>query len=137
VLDWGLEALQGGILAFARECAAAMELGAEAGAGPQAGTGAWIELLRDGGMAGYQRFRAEPDAAEAEAFGSFPHADGQAHLATADCAPRVGALMRLRLGLGLRAAGYGGHWPEASLRRGGGRVEDALFALKRLRRRVG
>jgi hypothetical protein len=35
------------------------------------------------------------------------------------------------------AAGYGGHWPEASLRRGGGRVEDALFALKRLRRRVG
>jgi FMN phosphatase YigB (HAD superfamily) len=137
VLDWGLEALQGGILAFARECAAAMELGAEAGAGTQAGTGAWIALLRDGGMAGYQRFRTEPDAAEAEAFGTFPHADGQAHLTTGDCAPRVGALMRLRLGLGLRAAGYGGHWPEASLRRGGGRVENALFALKRLRRRVG
>jgi hypothetical protein len=49
----------------------------------------------------------------------------------------VGALMRLRLGLGLGAAGYGGHWPEASLRRGGGRVGDALFALKRLRRRIG
>ena len=133
VVEWGLDALQGGILAFARECAAAIELGRDAGAG----TEAWIALLRDGGMAAYQDFRREPDAAEAEAFGTFPHADGQAHLTTADCAPRVGALMRLRLGLGLRAAGYGGHWPEASLRRGGGRVEDALFALKRLRRRVG
>jgi FMN phosphatase YigB (HAD superfamily) len=133
VVDWGLDALQGGILAFARECAAAIELGQEAGAG----TEAWIALLRDGGMAAYQDFRREPDAAEAEAFGTFPHADGQAHLTTADCAPRVGALMRLRLGLGLGAKDYGGHWPEASLRRGGGRVGDALFALKRLRRRIG
>jgi FMN phosphatase YigB (HAD superfamily) len=133
VVAWGLESLQGGILAFARECAAAIELGREAGAG----TEAWIALLRDGGMAGYQGFRCEPDAAEAEAFGTFPHADGQAHLATSDCAPRVGALMRLRLGLGLGTKGYGGHWPEASLRRGGGQVGAALFALKRLRRRIG
>jgi FMN phosphatase YigB (HAD superfamily) len=133
VADWGLDALQGGILAFARECAAAIGLGQDAGAG----TEAWIDLLRDGGMAAYQGFRCEPDAAEAEAFGTFPHADGQAHLTTADCAPRIGALMRLRLGLGVGAKDYGGHWPEASLRRGGGRLGDALFALKRLRRRIG
>lgn len=133
VVEWGLDALQGGILAFARECAAAIELAGDAGAGAEA----WITLLRDGGMAGYQGFRREPDAAEAEAFGTFPHADGQAHLTTGDCAPRIGALMRLRLGLGLGAAGYGGHWPEASLRRGGGRLGDAIFALKRLRRWIG
>jgi FMN phosphatase YigB (HAD superfamily) len=131
VLAWGLDALQGGILAFAREFAAALDLA------DHVGTEAWIGLLRDGGLAAYQGFRREPDAAEAEAFGAFPHADGQAHQVWTDCAPRVGALMRLRLGLGLRAAGYGGHWPEASVRRGGGRLGAVLFALKRARRRLG
>jgi hypothetical protein len=128
-LDWGLPALQDGILAFAREAAAAMAL---AEAPPEA----WIALLRDGGLAACDTFRREPDAAEAEAFGIFPHADGQAHLAWTECAPRIGAGLRLRLGLGLRAPGYAGHWPEASIRRGGGRMATAIFAVKRLRRRL-
>lgn len=124
---WGLPALQDGILAFAREAAAAMAL---AEATPEA----WIALLRDGGLAACDAFRREPDAAEAEAFGAFPHADGQAHLAWTDCAPRIGAGLRLRLGLGLGAPAYGGHWPEASIRRGGGRLAAAIFAVKRARR---
>lgn len=135
VVDWGLHALQGGILAFARELAEAIAL--EGGQDIARGdAGRWIALLRDGGLAAYQGFRREPDAVEAEAFGAFPHADGQAHEVWGDCAPRIGPLLRLRLGLGLGAAGYAGHWPEASIRRGGGGVAAALFALKRLRRRL-
>jgi len=130
VMEWGLPTLQGGILAFARELAEAIGLAEEAA------IEAWIALLRDGGLAAYQGFRREPDLAEAEAFGAFPHADGQAHQVWTDCAPRVDAVQRLRLGLGFGDRGYGGHWPEASVRRGGGRLGAALFALKRLRRRL-
>ncbi len=134
-VEWGLGALQDGILAFARELGEAIAL--EGGQDIARGDARrWIALLRDGGLAAYDGFRREPDAAEAEAFGSFPHADGQAHEVWADCAPRIGPLLRLRLGLGLGAADYAGHWPEASIRRGGGRMAAALFALKRLRRRL-
>lgn len=125
VLAWGLGALQGGVLAFARELARAMALAGDAAA--------WTALLRDAGLAAFQGFRRDPDPAEAEAFGSFPHADGQAHAEWGECAPRIGALMRLRLGLGLGDPGYAGHWPEASVRRGGGRISAGLVALKRLR----
>jgi hypothetical protein len=45
--------------------------------------------------------------------------------------------MRLRLGLGFGDPGYAGHWPEASVRRGGGRMAAGLVALKRLRWRAG
>lgn len=135
VVEWGLGALQAGILAFARELAAAMAL-AGGGQVVEDAVEGWIALLRDGGLAAYQGFRREPDAAEAEAFGRFPHADGQAHEVSADCAPRIGPALRLKLGLGLAAADYGGHWPEASIRRGGGRLAAVLFALKRLRRRL-
>lgn len=128
VLAWGLDALQGGVLAFARELARAMALAGDAAA--------WTALLRDAGLAAFQGFRRDPDPAEAEAFGSFPHADGQAHAEWGECAPRIGALMRLRLGLGLGDPGYAGHWPEASLRRGGGRIGTGLVALKRLRWRA-
>ena len=128
VQAWGLDALQGGVLAFARELARAMSLAGDAAA--------WTALLRDAGLAAFESFRRDPDAAEAEAFGSFPHADGQAHAEWGECAPRIGALMRLRLGLGLGATGYAGHWPEASVRRGGGRICAGLVALKRLRWRA-
>jgi hypothetical protein len=128
VLAWGLGALQGGVLAFARELARAMALAGDAAA--------WTALLRDAGLAAFQGFRRDPDPAEAEAFGSFPHADGQAHAEWGECAPRIGALMRLRLGLGLGDPGYAGHWPEASVRRGGGRISAGLVALKRLRWRA-
>lgn len=128
VLDWGLDALQGGVLAFARELARAMSLSGD--------VAAWTALLRDTGLAAFEGFRRDPDPAEAEAFGSFPHADGQAHEAWNDCAPHIGALMRLRLGLGLGDPDYVGDWPEASLRRGGGRLGAALVALKRLRWRA-
>lgn len=128
VLAWGLAALQGGVLAFARELARAMALAGDAAE--------WTALLRDAGLAVFQGFRRDPDPAEAEAFGSFPHADGQAHAEWGECAPRIGALMRLRLGLGFGDPGYAGHWPEASLRRGGGRIGAGLVALKRLRWRA-
>lgn len=128
VIAWGLDALQGGVLAFAQELSRAMSLAGNAAA--------WTALLRDAGLAAFESFRRDPDLAEAEAFGSFPHADGQAHAAWGDCAPRIGALMRLRLGLGLGDPGYAGHWPEASLRRGGGRIGAGLVALKRLRWRA-
>ena len=128
VLAWGLDALQGGVLAFARELARAMALAGDADA--------WTALLRDAGLAAFQAFRRDPDTAEAEAFGSFPHADGQAHAEWGECAPRIGALMRLRLGLGFGDPGYAGHWPEASVRRGGGRIGAGLVALKRLRWRA-
>lgn len=128
VLAWGLAALQGGVLAFARELARAMALAGDAAD--------WTALLRDAGLAVFQEFRRDPDPAEAEAFGSFPHADGQAHAEWGECAPRIGALMRLRLGLGFGDPGYAGHWPEASLRRGGGRIGAGLVALKRLRWRA-
>jgi predicted HAD superfamily hydrolase len=129
VLAWGLDALQGGVLAFARELAHAMALAGDAAD--------WTALLRDAGLAAFQAFRRDPDTAEAEAFGSFPHADGQAHAEWGECAPRIGALMRLRLGLGFGDPGYAGHWPEASVRRGGGRMAAGLVALKRLRWRAG
>jgi FMN phosphatase YigB (HAD superfamily) len=130
VLDWGLRSLHGGILAFARELGEAMALADEAR--PEA----WLGPLRSGGIAAYDAFRREPDAAEAEAFGSFPHADGQAHDAWGECAPRINSLQQLRLGLGLGDASYAGHWPEASLRRSGGGLAEGLLTLKRLRRRV-
>ena len=96
----------------------------------------WIAVLRDGGLAAYDAFRREPSEVEAEAFGAFPHADSQTHRQRGDCAPRIGAATRLRLGLGLGDPSYAGHWPEASVRRGGGKLGDTIFALKRLRRRL-
>ncbi|WP_270936306.1 HAD family hydrolase, partial [Falsiroseomonas oryzae] len=109
-LAWGLRTLQDGILAFAAELAEALRRSSGADAAD------WCEVLRAGGLAAYDAFRRDPSAEEAEAFGSFPHADGQAHEVWSDCAPRIGPAMRLRLGLGLGASGYAGHWPEASLR---------------------
>jgi hypothetical protein len=97
---------------------------------------AWIALLRDGGLAAYDLFRREPSRSEAEAFGAFPHADSQTHRQHADCAPRVGVATQLRLGFGLRVGDYAGHWPEASVRRSGGVLGEAIFGLKRLRRRL-
>jgi FMN phosphatase YigB (HAD superfamily) len=130
VLAWGLRSLQGGMLAFARDAAAAMTLqGAPA---PEE----WAGALRDAGIAAFDGFRRDPDEAEALAFGRFQHADGQSHDAWRDCAPRVGPVTRLRLALGLRVPGYAGHWPEASLRRDGGRLGEGLAALKRLRSRL-
>lgn len=130
VLDWGLRALQGGTLAFARELADAMPL--------VAGTGseAWTAILRDAGIAAYDDFRRDPDEAEADAFGSFQHADGQSHDAWSDCAPRVAPLARMQLAFGMRVPGYAGHWPEASVRRDGGQLGRGLAALKRLRGRL-
>ncbi|WP_343894078.1 HAD family hydrolase [Craurococcus roseus] len=130
VLAWGLPALQDGVLAFAREVAEALARSGGSDAD------AWIDALREAGTEVFDAFRREPSAEEAEAFGGFPHADGQAHEAWADCAPAVGPLTRLRLGLGLRDAGYAGHWPEASVRRGGGALGEGLFALKRARARL-
>jgi hypothetical protein len=130
VLSWGLGVLQDGILAFAAELAEALRCSGGRDAE------AWIALLRDGGIAAYDLFRREPSSAEAEAFGSFPHADGQAHEVWGECAPHVGSLTRLRLAFGMAAPRYGGHWPEASVRRGGGALGEWLFALKRLRRRL-
>ena len=89
-----------------------------------------------GGIAAYDVFRREPDGAEAESFGRFPHADGQSHDSWHDCAPRIPRLQQLRLGLGLGDASYAGHWPEASLRRSAGALADRLGALKRIRRSV-
>jgi hypothetical protein len=130
VLDWGLGTLQDGILAFAREIGQGMALAGEAS------PDAWVSPLRNGGIAAYDGFRREPDAAEAEAFGCFPHADGQLHDTWHDCAPRITRLQQLRLGLGLGDSSYGGHWPEASLRRSGGALADRLIDLKRMRRVV-
>jgi FMN phosphatase YigB (HAD superfamily) len=129
-LAWGLRTLQGGMLAFARELAEAISL---AGC-PD--TKQWTGVLRDAGIAAYDDFRRDPDEAEALAFGSFQHADGQSHDAWRDCAPRVDSLTRLRLAFGMRVPGYAGHWPEASVRRDGGRLGDGLAALKRLRTRL-
>ncbi|WP_372623900.1 hypothetical protein [Falsiroseomonas sp.] len=130
MLSWGLGHLRGGILAFAAELAEA--LGRSGGRDVES----WVALLRAGGVAAYDAFRREPSPAEAEAFGSFPHADGQAHEVWGDCAPKIGNVMRLRLGLGLGDPRYAGHWPEASVRRDGGVLGDGLFALKRLQRRL-
>jgi hypothetical protein len=130
VLDWGLAALQDGAVAFAGELAAALARH------PDHGPEAWEGALRQAAPAAFDLFRREPDPAEAEAFGSFPHADGQTHDAWAECAPRPPLLGRLRLGLGLRDPAYAGHWPEGSVRRGGGAVAEGLFALRRLRRRL-
>jgi FMN phosphatase YigB (HAD superfamily) len=129
VLSWGLRSLQDGILAFAAELAEALRR--EGGRDAEG----WIALLRDGGLAAYDMFRREPGQVEAEAFGTFPHADSQTHRERGDCAPLVGMATQLRLGLGMRAGGYDGHWPEASVRRTGGKVGEALFRLRRLRRR--
>lgn len=130
VLEWGLPALRNGILGFAGELAEALRRSGGADAEE------WTRALRVGGLATYEAFRRAPGEEEAEAFGSFPHADGQAHEVWGDCAPRLGLAARLRLGLGLGDPGYAGHWPEASVRRGGGRTADAIFALKRLRQRL-
>ncbi len=130
VLDWGLGALQGGILAFATRLADAMARQ------PAEPAGAWIAALRDGGAAAYDRFRRDPAPADAEAFGSFPHADGQTHEALEDCAPAVGAGARLMIALGLTPPGYAGHWPEGSLRRGGGALGATLAAARRARHRL-
>ena len=130
VLEWGLGALQDGILAFAHELGSAMALASDAR--PED----WLGPLRNGGIAAYDVFRRQPDEAEAEAFGRFPHADGQLHDTWHDCAPRITRLQQLRLGLGLNDASYAGHWPEASLRRSGGALADRLLDLKRIRRRV-
>lgn len=130
VLDWGLRSLHGGMLAFARELAEAMELSGSPGTEP------WTEVLRDAGIAAYDNFRRDPDEAEAHAFGSFQHADGQSHDAWVECAPRVASLTRLRLAAGMRVPSYPGHWPEASVRRDGGWLGDRLAALKRLRTRL-
>ncbi|HEV7266599.1 MAG TPA: hypothetical protein VGN83_16990 [Falsiroseomonas sp.] len=130
MLSWGLRHLRDGILAFAGELAEALRRSG----GRDAET--WIAMLRAGGAAAYDAFRREPTAAEAEVFGSFPHADGQAHEVWGDCAPTIGSMMRLRLGLGLGDPRYPGHWPEASVRRSGGLLGEGLFALKRLQRRL-
>ena len=120
----------GQLAGLAVERAARMALAGEAS--PEA----WVSPLRNGGIAAYDGFRREPDAAEAEAFGCFPHADGQSHDTWRDCAPRITRLQQLRLGLGLGDSSYGGHWPEASLRRSGGALADRLIDLKRMRRVV-
>lgn len=129
-LSWGLRTLHDGIVAFASELAEAMARM------PRHGPDAWVDALRDGGGAGFDLFRTDPSEDEAEAFGSFPHADGQAHHVSGECAPQVGTLTRLRLGLGLKDAAYAGHWPQASIRRGGGALGSRLAALKRLKRRL-
>ncbi len=103
---------------------------------PGQGVDAWVDVLRDGGTASFDLFRVDPSEEEAEVFGSFPHTDGQAHNAGGECAPPVGALTRLRLGLGLKDAAYAGHWPEASVRRGGDALGSGLVALRRLKRRL-
>jgi FMN phosphatase YigB (HAD superfamily) len=130
VLSWGLSTLQDGILAFACELADCMVRM------PWHGAEAWSDALRDAGTASFELFHLDPSEEEAEAFGSFPHADGQTHAVRGDCAPPVGALSRLRLGLGFKDASYGGHWPEASVRRNGGRLGEGLAALRRLKRRL-
>lgn len=130
VLAWGLGTLQDGILAFAHELGSAMALASDAR--PED----WVGPLRSGGIAAYDVFRRQPDVAEAEAFGRFPHADGQLHDAWHDCAPHITRLQQLRLGLGLTDSSYAGHWPEASLRRSGGALADRLLDLKRIRRQV-
>ena len=129
-LSWGLRTLQSGIIAFASELVEAMARM------PGQGVGAWVDVLRDGGAASFDLFRIDPSEEEAEVFGSFPHSDGQAHNDGGECAPSVGALTRLRLGLGLKDAAYAGHWPEASVRRGGDTLGSGLVALRRLRRRL-
>jgi FMN phosphatase YigB (HAD superfamily) len=130
-MAWGVPMLQAGILAFAEELAAALRRSRGHDVDH------WIVALRDAGLATYDDFRRLPTAEEAEAFGRFPHASGQAHLVQADTAPRISPVQRLRLGLGLRDAAYEGHWPEASVRRDGGRLADTLFLLKRVMRRDG
>jgi hypothetical protein len=130
-LSWGLRTLQDGIIAFATELAAAVARM------PGQDPGAWVDALRDGGSASFDLFRVDPSEEEAEVFGGFPHADGQAaHDVGGECAPPVGALTRLRLGLGFKDPAYAGHWPEASVRRGGGALGTGLIALRRLKRRA-
>lgn len=130
VLSWGLRTLQDGIEAFASELAEALVRM------PWHGPDAWADALREGGTACFDLFRSDPSDEEAEAFGSFPHADGQTHTTVEECAPAVGPLLRVRLGLGLKDAAYGGHWPEASVRRNGGTLGRGLVALRRLKRRL-
>lgn len=130
VLSWGLRALQGGIVAFAAELAESMARM------PWHGPDAWADALREGGTACFDLFRSDPSDEEAEAFGSFPHTDGQTHTMVEECAPPVPAMVRLRLGLGLKDPTYGGHWPEASVRRNGGKLGKGLVALRRLKRRL-
>jgi FMN phosphatase YigB (HAD superfamily) len=129
VLDWGLATLHDGIATFAAELGAALGRG-------QHPPERWAAVLRDVALAAFDLFRREPDEAEAEVFGAFPHSDSQTHDSWVDCAPRVGALGRLRLGLGLGDPAYAGHWPEGSVRRDGGALAAGLFGLKRLRRRL-
>lgn len=128
-LSWGLRTLQDGMVAFASELVEAMARM------PGHGPDVWVDVLRDGGTASFDLFRVDPSVEEAEAFGSFPHADGPAHEVGGECAPPVGALTRLRLGLGLKDGTYAGHWPEASVRRGGA-LGTGLMALRRLKRRL-
>ncbi|NGM24141.1 hypothetical protein G3576_29380 [Roseomonas stagni] len=130
VLAWGLRSLQGGMLAFAHELTRAMALTGNTE------TESWTAALRDAGVAAYDDFRRDPNEAEALAFGTFLHADGQSHDAWSECAPLVAQTARLRLAFGLRVPGYTGHWPEASVRRDGGRLGEGLIALKRLRVRL-
>jgi len=130
VLSWGLRTLQDGTMAFVSELAGAMARM------PSHGPDAWVDALRDAGTASFDLFRVDPSEEEAEVFGAFPHADGQSHDFRGECAPPVGPLTRLRLGLGLKDAAYGGHWPEASVRRGGGALGNGLVALRRLKRRL-
>jgi predicted HAD superfamily hydrolase len=130
VLSWGLRTLHDGVLAFTSELVEAMAR--SPGIDPEA----WVAALRDSGVAAYDLFRLDPSEEEAEAFGVFPHADGQSHETWDECAPKVRGLMRLRLGLGFQDPKYVGHWPEASIRRGGGVLAKGLMGIRRLKRRI-
>jgi FMN phosphatase YigB (HAD superfamily) len=129
-LDWGLATLQRAITAVTEELDHALARA------PRQPLETWVELLRDAGLAAFDLFRRDPTTEEAEVFGRFPHADGQLHDSWEDCAPPARGLQLLRLGLGLRDPEYAGHWPEASVRRGGGALGAGLVALRRLKHRA-
>lgn len=129
VLGWGLRALQDAIAAFADEIGLAIVASGRP-------VEHWIALLHDAGCAAFSAFQREPSPTEAEAFGRFLHADGQMHDGFAPCAPKVGLIRRVRLGLGLRDPGYPGYWPEGSVQRGAASLGSALIVARRLRRRA-
>lgn len=83
-----------------------------------------------------------PGKPEAEAYGRFLHADGQAHDTFQEVAPRLSRLTILRALLGLRRAGYEhGFWLPGSIARSRSGVADrvvfgAIVASRRSARRL-
>ena len=107
-LDWGIHALQDGVLAFSLNMLDAMEMLDET---------SLVTTMRRSSVRVMRRLVRNPSAAEAALLGSFPHAAGQFHGDQSELAPRLPLPVMLRGLLRPAALDNRTHWQQASIAR--------------------